>query len=557
MLSKLFIQNYALIDSLELEFKSGFTVLTGETGAGKSLLIGALHLVLGQRADLSIIKNKEKKLVVEAEFIFDESEFKNFFFERNWEFANPCIIRREIHPNGRSRAFVNDGPALIDDLKTLSSQWIDIHSQHDQMLVFEPHFQLSILDLLGETHSELGNYKECYQVYRNTLKKIKELEAVEEGKSMDSEYQAFLLTELDEAQLIKGEFVELDEMINRLNHSQDILSALSDARNYLDTSQNSISDSISDARAALQRAERNAPQLHPLNDRLKSISIEISDVLNEIDKFSDSIDIEPKSLEQAEQRLDLYNKLVFKHKLNIPDLLIERREEIRQSLENLVNREKIVEDLKVQLESQLEELTLKSTKLSEARIKTIPGLENSMNELLANLDLPHARLEMRMIKAEDFSRSGQDLAEWYFSANKGSELQTLKKVASGGELSRVMLAVKALAGKFKRMPTILFDEIDTGVSGSTAGKIADVLFKMSKEMQVFAISHLPQLAAAGNQHLMVVKEIKGEYTQTNVHILSPKERIEEIARQMSNSELTDAAREQAKALLLNFGNSVS
>ncbi len=556
MLSKLLIRNYALIDSLELEFKKDFTVLTGETGAGKSLLIGALHLALGHRADLSVVKNKEEKLIVEAEFTFDDEEFKSIFIEHDWEYSNPCIIRREIHPSGRSRAFVNDSPALIEDLKSLSSQCIDIHSKHDQMLVFEPDFQLSILDLLGETNQDLQAYKEAYKGYRLLLKSLKDLESQGEGKSMDSEYQSFLLAELDEAQLRKGEFVELEETIHLIKHSQEILTAMSEARNYLESNDGTVSDSISEARNTIQRLDRNVPRLQKLSERLKSISIEISDILNEIDRYSESIELEPKSLEIAEDRIDLYNKLLFKHKLSDADLLIDKGEEIRLSLEKLEQRESRIVEIRAQLKFQEESLQMLATKLSLARKKSIPGLEKSMNDLLANLDLPHSRLEMRLTHENSYSSTGTDLAEWYFSANKGSELQILKKVASGGELSRVMLAVKALAGKFKKMPTILFDEIDTGVSGSTAGKIADVLHEMSRGMQVFAISHLPQLAAAGKQHLRVSKQTIGELTQTQVHLLSPPQRVEEIARQMSNTELTEAAKEQAKALLLHFGNSV-
>ena len=373
---------------------------------------------------------------------------------------------------------------------------------------------------------------------------------------MDSEYQSFLLAELDEAQLRKGEFVELEETIHLMKHSQEILTAMSEARNYLESNDGTVSDSISEARNTIQRLDRNVPRLQKLSERLKSISIEISDILNEIYRYSESIELEPKSLEIAEDRIDLYNKLLFKHKLSDADLLIDKGEEIRLSLEKLEQRESRIVEIRAQLKFQEESLQMLATKLSLARKKSIPGLEKSMNDLLANLDLPHSRLEMRLTHENSYSSTGTDLAEWYFSANKGSELQILKKVASGGELSRVMLAVKALAGKFKKMPTILFDEIDTGVSGSTAGKIADVLHEMSRGMQVFAISHLPQLAAAGKQHLRVSKQTIGELTQTQVHLLSPPQLVEEIARQMSNTELTEAAKEQAKALLLHFGNSV-
>ena len=373
---------------------------------------------------------------------------------------------------------------------------------------------------------------------------------------MDSEYQAFLLTELDEAQLQKGEYAELEETIHLLSHSQEILSALSEARNLLENNDVSISDSISEARSAILKLERDAPKLQSISERLKAITLEISEVLNDINTYSESIDLDPKSLELAENRLDLYNKFLFKHKSVDADSLIGRREEIRNSLEKLELREARLKEIKTQLIDQEDLLNSLASKLSEVRKSSIPSLEKSMNTLLSNLDLPHARLEMRMSKESHFSPTGTDTAEWYFTANKGSELQILKKVASGGELSRVMLAVKALAGKFKRMPTILFDEIDTGVSGSTAGKIANVLHSMSSGMQVFAITHLPQLAAAGSQHLKVSKQTSGDFTQTLVHILGPSERIDEIARQMSNTELTEAAKEQAKALLLHFGNSV-
>ena len=551
MLSRLYVRNYALIEEQELLLANGFTVLTGETGAGKSILLGAFQLVLGQRADPDALRNKEEKCVVEAEFHLRQ-DFRALFEQLEMEYANPCIIRREIAPNGRSRAFVNDSPVLLDALRALGTQLVDIHSQHDQLLIYDDDFQLDLLDLLLPNQALLQQYSHAWE----RLKALEKEQVAHEkrfGSATDIDYLRYLLNELDELHPKESELKELEERIMVLRHAEAILQTAGGLLQQWDGDSGSPIEALGNVEAELQRLESKWPEGSRLRDRLGVLTEELENWKRDLQEALEKVEHDPEALQWAEERLDAYNNLLHKHKLNSGDELLQLQEQLQQQLADWEAGEARKTELDQALEEAVEELEKMALLLTKARQSVAMNLQKELAAALKRLELKDARLEAHLEVMPTIANRGQDRLKWMFSANPGAATAPLQKVASGGELSRVMLALKAILATHRALPTVLFDEIDTGISGKTAASVAEVLKDLGQSIQLIAITHLPQIAAAGAQHLKVSKRIEKQQTHTAVEVVEAAERVEEIARLMSSAGITQAAKQQAMELLKHYG----
>ena len=551
MLSRLYVRNYALIEEQELLLANGFTVLTGETGAGKSILLGAFQLVLGQRADPDALRNKEEKCVVEAEFHLRQ-DFRALFEQLEMEYANPCIIRREIAPNGRSRAFVNDSPVLLDALRALGTQLVDIHSQHDQLLIYDDDFQLDLLDLLLPNQALLQQYSHAWE----RLKALEKEQAAHEkrfGSATDIDYLRYLLNELDELHPKESELKELEERIMVLRHAEAILQTAGGLLQQWDGDSGSPIEALGNVEAELQRLESKWPEGSRLRDRLGVLTEELENWKRDLQEALEKVEHDPEALQWVEERLDAYNNLLHKHKLNSGDELLQLQEQLQQQLADWEAGEARKTELDQALEEAVEELEKMALLLTKARQSVAMNLQKELAAALKRLELKDARLEAHLEVMPTIANRGQDRLKWMFSANPGAATAPLQKVASGGELSRVMLALKAILATHRALPTVLFDEIDTGISGKTAASVAEVLKDLGQSIQLIAITHLPQIAAAGAQHLKVSKRIEKQQTHTAVEVVEAAERVEEIARLMSSAGITQAAKQQAMELLKHYG----
>lgn len=551
MLSRLYVRNYALIEEQELQLSNGFTVLTGETGAGKSILLGAFQLVLGQRADPDALRNKEEKCVVEAEFHL-RKDFRSLFEELEMEYANPCIIRREIAPNGRSRAFVNDSPVLLDALRTLGTQLVDIHSQHDQLLIYDDDFQLDLLDLLLPKQDLLQQFSDAWK----RLKALEEEQAAHEkrfGSATDIDYLRYLLNELDELHPNENELETLEERIMVLRHAEAILHTAGGLLQQWEGDFGSPMEALGAVEAELQRLESKWPEGSRLRDRLGVLAEELENWKRDLQEALEKVEHDPEALQWAEERLDAYNNLLHKHKLSSGEELLKLQEQWQQQLEDWEAGEARKAELDQALQQAHKELEESAHLLTQARQAVALALQKELAAALQRLELKEAQLQAQLEVLPTIGARGQDRLKWMFSANPGAAPAPLQKVASGGELSRVMLALKAILASHRSLPTVLFDEIDTGISGKTAGSVAEVLKDLGQSIQLIAITHLPQIAAAGAQHLKVSKRIENQQTHTSVEAVQEADRVEEIARLMSTAGITQAAKQQAMELMKHYG----
>lgn len=551
MLSRLYVRNYALIEEQELQLSNGFTVLTGETGAGKSILLGAFQLVLGQRADPDALRNKEEKCVVEAEFQLRQ-DFRSLFEELEMEYANPCIIRREIAPNGRSRAFVNDSPVLLDALRTLGTQLVDIHSQHDQLLIYDDDFQLDLLDLLLPEQALLQQFSRSW----NALKSLEKEQAAHEqrfGSATDIDYLRYLLNELDELHPNENELETLEERIMVLRHAEAILQTAGGLLQQWEGDSGSPMEALGAVEAELQRLESKWPDGSRLRDRLGVLAEELENWKRDLQEALEKVEHDPEALQWAEERLDAYNNLLHKHKLSSGEELLKLQEQLQRQLEDWEAGEARKAELDQALQQAHKELEESAHLLTQARQAVALALQKELADALQRLELKEAQLQAQLEMLPTIGARGQDRLKWMFSANPGAAPAPLQKVASGGELSRVMLALKAILASHRSLPTVLFDEIDTGISGKTAGSVAEVLKDLGQSIQLIAITHLPQIAAAGAQHLKVSKRIENQQTHTSVEAVQEADRVEEIARLMSTAGITQAAKQQAMELMKHYG----
>jgi DNA repair protein RecN (Recombination protein N) len=554
MLVKLYVQNYALIKDLDVELEDGLTIITGETGAGKTILLGALSLILGKRADTSVLLEKNEKCIVEGTFRIEEYDLSQFFKINELDYEPVTILRREINPAGKSRAFINDTPVTINLLEELGDQLIDIHSQHQTLMLHDNLFQLNVIDSFAGTTKLVIRYKQAYYNYRLLLKEYNEAKEKTERNNSDLEYFRFQLNQLDDAKLIEGEQDELEKEQELLSHAEDIKLGLSSASDLFSSDNNSILIMLREAKLDLAKVIEFLPQGKEIFDRTESSYIELNDLAGELEKLAATIEADPHRLARVNDRLDTIYSLIQKHKVNTLDELIIKREEIRQTIKSIVTGDERVTELAAVLEKVTKELKNLAEEISGKRKNILNDVEKKITDLLKQLGMPNARFRITLSKLKDFTYLGIDHADFLFSANKQVEPENLAKIASGGELSRVMLSLKSLLTKNTNLPTIIFDEIDAGVSGEVADKVGQILAGMGKYMQVVNITHLPQVASRGTKHYHVYKDESGTSTITRIKLLSPEERVMEVARLLSGSEITETAIKNAKELIKSARN---
>jgi DNA repair protein RecN (Recombination protein N) len=554
MLVKLYVQNYALIKDLDVELENGLTIITGETGAGKTILLGALSLILGNRADTSVLLEKEEKCVVEGTFRIEEYDLEEFFTSNELDYEPVTILRREINPAGKSRAFINDSPVTINLLKELGDRLIDIHSQHQTLMLHDNQFQLNVIDSFAGTGKIGDEYRKVYHNYRTLKKEYNDKKEKADRNQADLEYYRFQLDQLEEARLTEGEQDELEKEQELLSHAEEIKQGLTTASGLFSSDSNSILVMLREAKLNFSKISDFLPQGKEMLDRIESSYIEIDDLAGEIEKLTASIDADPRRLAQVNERLDVIYSLIQKHRVaNLGGLLI-KREEIRQIVQSIVTGDERMTELVVLLKKETGELKRLSGEISGKRRSVLHNVEKKITDLLKQLGMPNARFRIAISELPDYSPSGTDHADFLFSANKQVEPEDLSRIASGGELSRVMLSLKSLLTKNINLPTIIFDEIDSGVSGEVADKVGQILAGMGKYMQVVNITHLPQVAARGTKHYHVYKDDSGDSTITRVRLLSPDERIVEVARLLSGSEITETSMKNAEELLQSARN---
>ena len=549
MLSKLTIENYALIDSLEVDLASGFTVITGETGAGKSILLGGLALVLGKRADLSSLRNKEQKCIVEADFLVKDYGLQPFFNHYDLDFDETTVIRREILPSGKSRAFINDTPVTLDILSQLGDQLIDVHSQHQTMRLTENDFQFKLIDALANNKKRLSNYAETLRAYSSIQKELNDLITFQQNATKEQDYNTFLLTELESAPLKEGILEELETQYEQLNNVELIKEELSKGDQLLNDDQIGVLSLLSEARMALSKLAGFGAQYAGLYERMQSVWIELDDVNTELQAFQEAVESDPELLEEVNTKLQLLHNLQKKHGVSEISELISIRDQLADTVFETANiDQKIALKTKEvqELESALEE---QGVLLREKRNAVIPQLKKQLEADLSLLGMPSASFKITLNPTDSFKANGMDELAFLFTANKGSSYGLLKKVASGGELSRIMLVIKAILAKYEKLPTIMFDEIDTGVSGEISNRMAEIMREMSTEMQVFSITHLPQVASKGHHHFKVYKTDETEGTRTNMKKLGYDQRVMEIAEMLGGKDVSDSAMAHAKELL--------
>lgn len=552
MLKQLYIRNFTLIDTLDIHFNPGFSVITGETGAGKSIILGAINLLLGQRADVKSIKSNSSKCVIEAHFDISRYNMQDFFTENNIDFDDTdCILRRELNSSGKTRSFINDTPVALNLMRTLGQQLIDIHSQHQNLLLNEEDFQLNVVDIIAKDRELLIKYKEHFNAYKDAKKAVDRLcKEIEENKK-DEDYIRFQLKELTEAELKDGMQEELERKSEKLSHVEEIKTALYSAGTSLNSyeSDNNVLDKVKEASRSIIGITSIYPEISSISDRLESCFIELKDISDEINSEADNIEFDPSRLEQINSQLDKIYSLEQKyHVSNIADL-INIQNNLEKQISNIDNSDEELDKLKSEEARLLKECEAIASKLTEIRTKASKVIEQEMRNRLIPLGIPNVRFSIK-IENKNISEDGHDRISFLFSANTSTPVQPVAQVASGGEIARVMLSLKAMISGAVKLPTIIFDEIDTGVSGKIAEKMGDIMQEMGKaNRQVISITHLPQIAAKGTTHYKVFKEETEHGTSSRMLILSKDERTKEIAQMLSGSEISDAAINNAKELL--------
>jgi len=549
LLSSISIKNYALINELHIDFSSGLSIITGETGAGKSILLGALGLVLGNRAELSTLKNTTKKCVVEAVVGIDKYNLKDFFETEDIDYEPNTILRREILPSGKSRAFVNDTPVTLSVLTLLRARLIDVHSQHQTLQVSDQQFQFQLLDAVASNDNNLTSYKSELAKYISEKKRLEEIQLAQREATLQYDYNSHLYNELLEAKLIEDEQELLEEKLEKINNVEEIKQNLSEALQLATDDTIGIQNLLYSLEQKLAKISMYSKEYQELSYRISSVKIELVDIIGEIETANESVDFNPSEADQLNDRLQLIYNLQKKHYVNSISELLSIQSTLSEKVSRVENSEQLLAEQEAIVEEIANKLDIIALKISDARNKIIPKLSKQLENVLADLGMPHARFQIQNTLSENYYKNGKDVLQFLFSANKGGQYGELKKVASGGELSRVMLAIKKILSENSQLPTIIFDEIDSGVSGEISNKMAHIMSQMSQKMQVITITHLPQIAAKGNQHYKVFKEEVNNITTTNLKQLSEDERIVEIAEMLSGKNISDSALTHARELL--------
>ena len=551
MLTHLYISQYALIEQLNLDIASGFVTITGETGSGKSIIMGALGLIFGDRADTKVIRTGATKSVIEATFSFQNDKYRPIFDDADIDYQSECIVRREIGANGKSRAFINDTPVTQQTLRNISSHLIDIHSQYENLLLKDSGFQLSVLDTAAHTEGELLQYQKVYDNFNRLTADLKILTAEAERMSAEKEYMQYQYDRLYEANLVDGEQEELEQEAERMSHTEEIKSDLGAASDAMENDEYGIVQQLKDATTRVENATRYYPSVGELGERMKSLLIELKDVDNELSGYFDSLDFDPQRKEFVESRLDTIYTLQQKHRLSSCEELIALRDELSQKLEKIDNYDSDIADLKKQLTQCEEQLKATAAVLTEKRKGVAPEIAQYLMESLHALGMPNANVVVDIKPFTEYGEMGGDDVQFLFTANKNMPLQPIVSVASGGEVSRVMLALKSLIVRKSEISTIIFDEVDTGVSGDIAGRMAEMMNDMAHYVQVLSITHLPQIAARGGSQYRVYKTDDETTTTTHIDRLTNDQRITEIAEMLSGKHPSEAALRAAAELLNN------
>lgn len=549
MLLSLTIKNYALIESLEIDFSDEFSIITGETGAGKSILLGALGLVLGNRADLSVLKDKEQKCVIEAHFLLKNYDLQGFFIENDLDYEDQSIIRREILPSGKSRAFINDSPSNLNILQELSGFLIDIHSQHQTREILNEEYQLEIIDAISNNADILVKYSQELKQFNTIKKQLSLFKTEKETLSKEQEYNSFLLNELLLANLKEGEQELLEDELEQLSNVEFIGESLDKALQISNDEQVGILINLNDVKQSLQKIAGLSKNYLDVSERVNSIQIEFQDIINECSSLSEKVINDPERLEAVNTKLQSIYSLQKKHQVNSVEDLIAIREDLDTKVMKVDDLDFQINKLEIEVAEAQRRVDEYANQLSERRISNTSHLSTQIETILSSLGMSDAQIQFNISQTDSYFKSGKDTIETLFTSNKGMQLGMLKKVASGGEMSRIMLAIKAVMANYTKLPSIIFDEIDTGVSGEIAIKIGEIMKEMSKNMQVFAITHLPQIAAKGTQHYKVYKFTENETTVSELKLLAQNERINEIAEMLSGKSISDSALNHAKALL--------
>jgi len=549
MITSLSIKNYALIEKLTIDFSRGFSIITGETGAGKSIILGAIGLVLGKRADLTSLKNKEEKCVIEAHFEISKYNLKEFFEANDLDYEEDTIIRREILPSGKSRAFINDSPVNLQELQDLSLFLIDIHSQQQTQELSDEGVQFKIIDAIANNFDTIQSYQKALKSYKADKSKLNALLKKQSDSGKEQEYNTFLLNELVSAKLKSGEQEELETDFEKLNNVEIIKEAIDKSLVIANEEQFGVFHNLNEIKTAVQKIALFSPEYQSIFERITSLAIEFDDVSKELQNASEKLLNDPVQLEFVSQKLQLIYNLQKKHQVTSVDELIEIQANLGNTLLELDNIEEEISLLSKAIDQKAIELDAFSATIHENRQNAIPVLSQKLISILETLGMPNVRFNMELLPSETYFQNGKDELQFLFSANKGTDFGLLKKVASGGEMSRIMLAVKAILAQYSKLPTLIFDEIDTGVSGEIAIRMGEIMKEMSATMQIFAITHLPQIAAKGDSHFKVFKSTVDDDTQSELKLLSQDERVIEIAQMLSGAVVSDSALNHAKALL--------
>ena len=550
MLRSLYIQNYALIEKLDIDFHSGFSVITGETGAGKSIILGAIGLLMGQRADVKSIRKGASKCIIEARFDVSAYGMESFFEANELEYEDECILRRELYASGKSRAFINDTPASLAQMKELGEQLIDVHSQHQNLLLNKEGFQLNVLDLLAHDDAELAAYQESYNDWRQARQDLDALMARAEQSRADEDYIRFQLEQLEEANLTDGEQEELEQEAEMLAHAEDIKAGLYRAGQALNADEGGVLGNLKDSLSVMMGLRSVFTPAGELADRLESVYIELKDISQEVSDKEEEVEFNPARLDEVNARLNLIYSLQQKHRVDTVKALLSLQENYASQLAAITSSDEDIARLEARVKELFAQVTVRARALTEVRTRAAREVERQMAARLVPLGMPNVRFQVEMGVRKEPGLHGTDTVNFLFSANKNGVLQSISSVASGGEIARVMLSIKAMIAGAVKLPTIVFDEIDTGVSGEIADRMADIMQEMGdNDRQVISITHLPQIAARGRVHYKVYK--KDNEVETNSHIrrLTNDERVEELAHMLSGATLTEAALNNARALL--------
>lgn len=549
MLQSLSIKNFALIERLDINFSDKLSIITGETGAGKSILLGALGLVLGKRADLTSLKDKEQKCVVEAHFQIKNYNLKDFFTENDLDYEETTIIRREILPSGKSRAFINDSPVNLQELQELGDFLIDIHSQQQTRELSDEQYQMQIIDAVAGNTELISVYKKQLSAYKSIQAELRKSIEQKDSLSKEQDYNSFLLQELIAANLKEGEQQELEAQLEKLSNVEFLKESLARALAIANEEQIGVLQNLKEIKAALQKISGISSQYNEFHERISSLLIEFDDVNSELAQDAEKLTDDPEQLELVNQKLQLIYSLQKKHQVATVEELIAIQQGLDSKIIMVDELETTIQRLTAEAEKRKAETDATALLIHDSRQKAIPVLTDKVTAILIQLGMPNARFQFNISQKETYYANGKDEMSLLFSANKGTDFGLLKKVASGGEMSRIMLAVKAVLANYSKLPTIIFDEIDTGVSGEIANKMGDIMKAMSNEMQVFAITHLPQIAGKGDQHYKVFKTTQGDTTVSELKLLSNDERVREIAEMLSGKDISDSALNHARALL--------